>query len=136
MEAISPQSVYGDLSPSSGMVNQLDLAEAHLLRQEHIWLQTVRSQHVPEISRTAFRITTGFFRFFIQAHRLGLTPEAGSRVNMIVAAQTAMERLEELAPGDIQFFWADTISMLISQYATCLYKVGCEKITGHGDVKG
>jgi hypothetical protein len=42
---------------------------------------------------------------------------------MIVAAQTAMDRMEELAPEGMRFFWADTISMMISQYATCLYKV-------------
>lgn len=42
---------------------------------------------------------------------------------MIVAAQTAMDRLEDLEPEGMQFFWADTISMMISQYATCLYIV-------------
>lgn len=120
MEAISPQSVFGTLWTSSEMTAQLNLAEAHLLRQEHIWLQT---PSLPAISRVTFKITTGFFRLFIRAHRLGISSDEGSKINMIVAAQTAMDRLEELAPSDMQFFWADTISMMVSQYATCLYKV-------------
>jgi len=122
MEVVSPQSIFGTIPTPSVTPPQLDLAETHLLRQEHVWLHGSHAQRIPGVSRATFRATTGFFRFFIQAHRLGLLPDGATKTNFIVAAHTAMERLEELSPDDLHFFWPDTISMMISQFGTCLYK--------------